>query len=191
MIKLLNEKIFFPMRRVGLVDRLSPYLSDYDSILDIGASCGRLSSEISENLGGRDFVGVDVHVQDNTAIEIREYDGRHLPFDDNSFDCAMIVDVLHHDLEPEKVLEEAKRVSRKAIVIKDHWWKTRADFNRLKFVDWWGNISYGIRLPYNFIHIDQWPKLFSQLDLEIVDEEIFRFSSLDLCNHLIYKVEIK
>ena len=50
------------------------------------------------------------------------YNGRELPFADETFDLVTIVDVLHHAEDPEAVVREALRVLRPDghVVIKDH-----------------------------------------------------------------------
>jgi ubiquinone/menaquinone biosynthesis C-methylase UbiE len=48
------------------------------------------------------------------------FDGRHIPDEDNSIDVLMLVDVLHHTDDPGILLSEARRVTRRAVVLKDH-----------------------------------------------------------------------
>ncbi|MCA9371997.1 class I SAM-dependent methyltransferase [Candidatus Woesebacteria bacterium] len=128
-IKWINENIVFPLRWNYLVAYLSPYLQNATDVLDLGASCGRLANELSKKFPKIHFVGVDTHVQPKTFIPIKKYDGKKIPFPDNSFDCVMIIDVLHHDKNPEHILKEAKRVSRKYILIKDHYWNLNSTLN--------------------------------------------------------------
>ncbi|MFH1712795.1 MAG: methyltransferase domain-containing protein [Candidatus Jacksonbacteria bacterium] len=95
------------------------------------------------------MIGTDVHIQPKTFIPIIQYDGKKLPFPDESFDAVILVDVLHHDEHPEIILEEAKRVAKKFILVKDHYWENNLDFQLIKFADYFGNKPYGIKLPYN------------------------------------------
>ena len=44
------------------------------------------------------------------------FDGKNLPFSDDSFDCALLSDVLHHVASPEALLREVRRVARRVIV---------------------------------------------------------------------------
>ena len=71
LINLLNERILFPLRWGYLVEKLSPYLKDSNKILDLGASCGGLANELSKNLPKADFIGIDVHIQPKTFIQVK------------------------------------------------------------------------------------------------------------------------
>ena len=61
-----------------------------------------------------EITGVDVLVRPKNHIPVQLFDGRQLPFPDQSFDAVMFVDVLHHTDDPSVLLREAKRVARKA-----------------------------------------------------------------------------
>jgi ubiquinone/menaquinone biosynthesis C-methylase UbiE len=188
-LKLLDEKILFPMRWKYLVRRLSPRLKNSKKVLDLGASCGRLASNLAKELPGTNFIGVDTFVQPKTYIPITKYDGEHIPFPNNSFDCVMIIDVLHHDNNPEKILKEAKRVSKKYILIKDHYWNNKIDLFLLKFSDYIGNKPYAVKLPYNFLKSTEWNDLIQNLNLEQVESEKFRFNVADPCKHVIFLLQ--
>ena len=186
LFRLFNEKIGFPLRWRYLVQRLRPYLKNSKNVLDLGSSCGRLANELSKKLPQIDFIGVDTHVQSKTYIQIKKYDGKKLPFPDNSFDCVMIIDVLHHNKYPEIILREAKRVSKSFILIKDHYYKNKFDFMLLKYADYVGNKPYGIKLPYNFLTTDEWQNLIRNLNLKIIKSEKFRYNNVDPCKHIIF-----
>ena len=185
----LDERVLFPARTRYLVDWLSPHLADCSKILDLGASDGRVAHALSEKVPA-EFIGCDVHVAPQTLIPIVPYDGRTLPFDDHSFDCVMIIDVLHHDIEPALVVQEAKRVSRKHIVIKDHYYDNGWDFLGLKIMDYIGNAPYGIRLPYNYLNDAAWRAMFQTLDLRIIHEAKFRYNLIDPCKHVLFKLTV-
>ena len=189
LIKLFNTKIALQLRWKYLTDRLFPYLNESYSILDVGASCGRLSNELSKNLPKSKFVGIDTNLQPDVLIPIKKYDGRHIPYPDNSFDCVMLIDVLHHDAKPEKVLKEAKRVSKKHILIKDHYWENHIDYYLLKYADYIGNKPYDIILPYQFLNISQWQKLIDKTKLSVRRTETFKYNLVDPCKHIIYLFE--
>jgi SAM-dependent methyltransferase len=55
-------------------------------------------------------------------IDVAVYDGRVLPFEDDTFGLVTIVDVLHHAESPRAVLSEALRVVDRhgLVVVKDH-----------------------------------------------------------------------
>ncbi len=45
------------------------------------------------------------------------YDGKHLPFPDQSFDASLLLMVLHHTPDPKIVFSEAARVGKELVVI--------------------------------------------------------------------------
>jgi SAM-dependent methyltransferase len=189
LLKLFNEKVTFPLRWKYLVNHLSPYLTDVNNVLDLGASCGRLAYKLSERLPQINFVGIDTYVQPKIYIPIKEYNGTNIPYPDNYFDCVMMVDVIHHIEHPEIVLNEAKRVSKKYILIKDHYWNNKFDLVLLKLADYNGNKPYGVNLPYNFLKIADWNSLFKDHNLRTINTEKFRCNVVDPCRHIIFKLE--
>lgn len=186
--KILNEKILSPWRWQLLLKRLSPYIGDTKTILDVGVGDGGLSSELLK-IHKISIKGIDPHPQDKTFIPIIWFDGITIPFKDKTFDMAMINDVLHHDNHPEIILSEAKRVAKKYVLVKDHYFTNLFDFFLLKWTDYLGNASYGVNLPYNYLTIDSWKKLFKELGLSIVSLEMFRYNILDPSNHVIFLLE--
>lgn len=177
-----------PLRYNYLTTILTPYLEDCKTVLDLGASSGRLAKNIQNKLD-IEFVGVDKYLQPERVIPIIKCDGKNLPFKNNSFDCVMIIDVLHHDSNPQKIIEEAKRVTKKYILIKDHYWDNKVDLALLKFGDYIGNKPYGIDLYYNFLNMQSWNALIKKNNLTIVKSQKFRYNVLDYCKHVIFKLK--
>jgi len=171
-----------------LTNILIPYLEDCKTVLDLGASSGRLAKNIQDKLDIK-IVGVDKHLQPERFIPIIKCDGKKLLFKNNSFDCVMIIDALHHDNNPQKIIEEAKRVTKKYILIKDHYWDNKVDIALLEFADYIGNKPYGIDLYYNFLNMKSWYALIKKNNLTIVKSQKFRYNVLDYCKHVIFKLK--
>jgi SAM-dependent methyltransferase len=51
--------------------------------------------------------------------KVQLYDGSRIPFDDNTFDLAMCITVLHHIPDNEASLRELRRVAKRVVVIED------------------------------------------------------------------------
>jgi len=147
-----------------LSDIIGSYLEDVEKVLDVGCGDGKIDNLIMQKKTV-DISGVDVLVREDTYIKVREFDGEHLPFEDNSFDAVLFVDVIHHIDNPGIILSEAKRVAKRKIIIKDHLSKSKLDDITLKFMDYVGNAHYGVRLPYNYMSKKQWEELFSMFNL--------------------------
>ncbi|MGD1996357.1 MAG: class I SAM-dependent methyltransferase [Anaerolineae bacterium] len=174
------------LRHGYLADILAPYVDGCDTVLDVGASWGRLAQRLSRSSGGLDVVGVDVAVESQAHIPLLGADGRELPFASNTFDCVMMIDVLHHDDNPRQLLKEAKRVSTGQVVVKDHYWENEWDLILLRCADYIGNRLYGVELPYVFLNLDSWRSLIGSEGLRIVSSSKFRFTVLDPCKHVVF-----
>ena len=99
LLDLLNKNILFSLRQNYLINILSHYLIGCKTALDLGSSSGELAKKIQDKTGVN-FSGVDTYIQPKSFIPVIKYDGKTLPFKNNSFDCVMIIDVLHHDTNP-------------------------------------------------------------------------------------------
>ncbi len=70
----------------------------------------------------RGFRVVPVDVCDNAmhwGVRPMLYDGVRLPIETSVFDVALLLTVLHHTADPERVLLEAARVADRVVVIED------------------------------------------------------------------------
>jgi SAM-dependent methyltransferase len=186
----LDERVLFPARTKYLLQHLPNHLVDVESVLDVGASDGRLAHAMSGSVAAT-FQGCDVLVPEKTLIPVVAIDGKTLPFEDNAFDSVMIIDVLHHDTDPIHLLREAKRVAKQFILLKDHYFDNRLDFFGLQVMDFVGNYPYGISLPYNYLDIPTWKEMFDSLGLLVTFQSQFRFNPIDPCKHVVFKLEIQ
>jgi len=64
-------------------------------------------------------------------------------------------------------LREAKRVARRAIVLKDHTADGALADLILRFMDWVGNAHHNVILPYNYWSEQRWRTAFAELGLGI------------------------
>lgn len=166
--------------------------------LDVGCGSGELAMSIKANRPNIELTGVDVYVRENTALEVLEFDGSHLPFADKSFDFVMISDVLHHANDPASLLRECKRVARNYIFIKDHICDSNWDRQVLSFMDWVGNRGYGVVLPYNYLSSKEWTMLYKQIGL-VLEESLEKLDlypqpfslAFDRSLHFISRLAIK
>jgi SAM-dependent methyltransferase len=137
------------------------------SILDVGCGDGLLAERLALRRPDLQITGIDVLVRPNTRIPVTAFDGRRIPRPDHSVDVSMFVDVLHHTKEPEALLREARRVTRRLILIKDHNRGGRLSRALLHFMDCVGNARYGVPLPHNYLSRREWDDMFRRLDLRI------------------------
>lgn len=85
-------------------------------VLDLGAGDGYVGEVVRRDTGA-EVVLADVVDFNRTALPLVLYDSRTLPFPSAHFDLALLVYVLHHARDAERVLAEARRVTRGAIVV--------------------------------------------------------------------------
>lgn len=185
------EKDFQKKRYPFLGQLLAPYLGEFEKILDVGSASGALAKHIYNISPNKNFEieGVDVVVPEKTHIPVTKYDGKKLPFADNSFDCVLIVDILHHDENPENIIQEAVRVSKGVVLIKDHYWDNKFDFWILSVFDYIGNKPFGIPLAYNFLKMETWEKMFSSQQLIISEVKTFKEHKTDLRKNVLFKIK--
>lgn len=166
LVERLHEGLVFPRRVRILAQRIAPHLPETGSALDLGCGDGRIAASVGAMRPGLSIRGADVLVRPKTHIEVDRFDGETLPYGDRSFDAVMIVDVLHHTSDPIRLLREAGRVCRGALVIKDHLsdpWLGRA---RLTLMDAVGNARHGVHLANAYWKRARWREAFRELGLE-------------------------
>ena len=94
------------------------YLDSADRILDVGAGNCILCRELCRR--GYDVVPVDLkNLSFVDEVVPVVYDGAAFPFGKDSFDVALLITVLHHAPDPDAVLEEVRRVTKRIIVIEE------------------------------------------------------------------------
>ncbi len=152
----LHTRLVFPRRIRKLAAHIAPLLPRDASILDVGCGDGMLGRTIRRERPDLALTGVDVLVRPRTYIPVREFDGLTLPAEGMSVDVILLVDVLHHAVDPVRLLLEAARVARQAIVIKDHVQASWLDRQTLRVMDWTGNAAHGVALPYNYWTAKEW-----------------------------------
>jgi len=158
-------------RRVRvLADHIGALIPRNASVLDVGSGDGLLASAVLERRPDLAWDAIDTLVRTDTHVPVRAFDGTRLPCADAQHDVVLFVDVLHHTDDPMVLLREAVRVARTALVIKDHLREGIAAGPTLRFMDWVGNASYGVSLPYNYWDASQWERARRELDLRTEEE---------------------
>jgi SAM-dependent methyltransferase len=164
MLDALHSRLIFGRRVRVLAQAIADRLPQGARVLDIGCGSGDLAALIMRQRPDVRIEGIDVLVRPETAIPVTAYDGQHMPFADGHFDAAIIVDVLHHTDDPEAVMREAARVAQ-IVVVKDHLRNGVAAYSTLRAMDWVGNVSHGVRLPYNYLSSAEWESAWNRLGL--------------------------
>ena len=93
-----------------------------------------------------------------------------IPFADETFDVVLLADVLHHDPEPHRLLEECVRLTRRILLIKDHKVDGFLAWHRIALLDWAANAPYGVPCLYRYNSPAQWAELHRRHGLKVVRE---------------------
>lgn len=168
LLRAIHKKTVFDRRVRVLRDHLLEYLPAQGRVLDVGCGNGLIDKAMMESNPGLEIEGIDVLIREHSHIPVSLFDGRSIPHADDSFDVVLFVDVLHHTEDPARLLAEAVRVGRHAIVLKDHVTDGFLAVPFLRFMDWVGNAPHGVALPYNYWSRRRWDETFAQLDLNQV-----------------------
>jgi SAM-dependent methyltransferase len=166
LIDYLHNHYISKRRVIQLCKHIQHYLPRTGAILDVGCGDGAITRSLADISPGCRFEGIDVLLRPETNISVKMFDGVSIPYDDNSFDAILLIDVLHHIQNPLRILKEAKRVTRKTIIIKDHVLHGLLAEKMLCFMDDIGNLKYDIVLPYNYFTMDEWQNTFQDVGLD-------------------------
>ncbi len=161
----LHGSLVFSRRTRVLSKCFAEMLPADTKVLDVGCGDGLIDHLITQRRPDVTISGVDLIVRSQTHIPVAAFDGKRIPFEDGAFDIVMFVDVLHHTDDPETLLREARRVARRAVVLKDHTRDGLLAGPTLRFMDWVGNAPHGIPLPYNYWPERRWREAFARLGL--------------------------
>ncbi len=156
-----------------LVRRITPLLRSGDAILDVGCGNGTLARAILDAPAcppGVTATGLERFRRGGEPIEVIQYDGGTIPLPDRSFDLVILADVLHHEDEPDRLIAECARVSRRLLVIKDHQVRGPLAQQRISLIDWAANAPYGVRCLYRYNTPGQWEQVRARHGLRLVQE---------------------
>ena len=162
-----HAKLVFNRRVQALIDALGAQIRSGDHILDVGAGDGQIALGVAQSQSNTRVEGIDIMIRPETHIDVTVYDGTTIPFEDNSVDVVTFVDVLHHTDVQARLIAEAARVARRAVIIKDHLSENGLDHATLRFMDWIGNAPHGVVLPYNYASRQTWDTWFSEAGLRV------------------------
>lgn len=178
-------------RTEKIINTFDDFINKSEKILDIGAGGGWIGKEIQKRKGASVTL-LDIIDFNQTDLNFILYDGKNIPFPDNYFDTSLLIFTLHHCNYPLKVLEEAKRVTKKKIIIVEDiptFWLNKIF---LYFWDIWTNLPSLIRPPgenitFNFKTIPGWQKIFNDFQLKIIFQK--EFQSNRLIHHTLFIIE--
>ncbi|MFK7951627.1 MAG: class I SAM-dependent methyltransferase [Ekhidna sp.] len=84
--------------------------------LDIGSGTGRFAKYLLD-MGHKVNMLDVIDKSEFSELGLTLFDGKNIPFDDQSFETSTVMFVLHHTDDQDELIEECKRVTSKYIII--------------------------------------------------------------------------
>lgn len=154
---------------------LSEYFKDKEKILDFGCGDLSLSKSLKKIYPFLEITGVDVtnFPKRSKNIKFIIYDGKTLPFKNNSFDTVIAFYVFHHSENAFSSFEECVRVAKYRIIFIESVYRYRFELPFMKMMDWIYNKvkPESIPLSYQFFSYGNWIKVFAKHQLRIVSSK--------------------
>ena len=156
-------------RAEGFISIFKEFIPPASRVLDIGGGWG-FYVEPLKRLRDCEVTVLDVVEPRFRKAPVVVYGGEKMPFPDQSFDVSLLVTVLHHVPNPEKILAEAKRVTRRVVIVIEDlyrnafgriWTILRDTFYTLEFM---GH-------PRNFRKREEWSQCFRRLGFQVKSEK--------------------
>gem|GEM_PF-312384 len=187
MLATLNQKLDFnqlfskALFKLWLLDAnrklswIEAWMKPAGLVLEIGSGPGSVY-QVVKGLGHQ-VTALDVEDQSlcDSARPII-FDGQQIPFDNDKFDTALVLTVLHHAQDPDQVLREAARVASRVIVIEDIYFG-KLHRRLTEFADSLCNFEF-LNHPHNNRSHSQWLETFQNLKLNLRHQEIHRIAGL-------------
>jgi ubiquinone/menaquinone biosynthesis C-methylase UbiE len=153
------HKPIYEHRLKVLVAEILPRLRSGDRVLDVGCGNGTLGAALMADPRcprGVTVEGLERVVRGGEPIKVHAYDGKTMPLGDKSVDAVIVADVLHHEEQPDRLLHECVRVSRRLVIVKDHRISGPLSKWRVSLMDWAANAPYGVPCLFRYNTLEQW-----------------------------------
>ena len=144
---------------------LEDHLNESDFVLDVGAGTGLVADLIRKKIKFGIF-GIDIFNLNRIQTSILTYDGKNIPFCNNTFSAVLCCFVLHHTEYQEPMIIEMKRVTSSKIYIFEDIPITIFDKIMLKIHDLRSRVKYNSK-KLQFRRSEDWQEIFKKYDLKI------------------------
>jgi ubiquinone/menaquinone biosynthesis C-methylase UbiE len=137
-------------------------------IIDIGCGTGHLSKILQDH--EYDVLAIDVRNRVQVeGIQFSLYDGKKIPVHDLSYDTSLLMTVLHHTPDPEAVIKEALRVSRRVVIIEDVY-ESASEKIKTFVLDSVFNLEF-FGHPHSNKTDAEWKEYFASEDIRLLSED--------------------
>lgn len=185
--RLLQKDLLQPLllgRTKKYLELVLPYLKGPKDIVDIGCGMGHTAVLLQQK--GYKVTGLDI-VNSSFTKEFTPilYDGQKMPFADKQFDVALLLMMLHHTPNPDKIINEAARVSRELVIIEDIY-SNRLHKYATYFFDSLLNMEFRGH-PHTNKTDNEWQKLFARQGMKVISVK-YKWSYI-VFRHAVYHLE--
>ncbi len=176
-----------------ILGQLSSGTKTHHDCLDVGCGDMVIAENIAKKITQTNWKCIDIHplpenLKENPRWEkYSQFDGKHIPFQDKSFDVVAFCDVLHHAGENTgKLLTESARTAR-IVIIKDHFENGIYSRTMLQLMDFVGNWAYGVNIPKKYFTRESFAELCENAGLELVhmNDNIQLYKHLPLLRNIL------
>ena len=170
-----------------MADLIVPFIDPGNRILDIGCGAGKLGEAVLDHHNcplGIIYLGLEKARRGDEFIKVIQHQEGPLPFEDKEFDLVILADVLHHEENEEQLLNEAIRVAKRFVVIKEHKPEGFLGFFRICVMDWAANRPFPVKLLHRYHTLPEWYEIFKKTNLIPVQEKV----SIDLYPHFYNRI---
>lgn len=143
------------------------FIDPSDEVLDVGSGMGLVADLVWKNIT-KNIKCIDVIDINRSRVPLSIYDGKYIPFPDESFDIVLCAFVLHHMTHQEILINEMIRTTRSKIIVLED--------TPLNIIDRLFNLNHAItsKIKYRsgkmkFRNVEEWKSLFSGLGLTIAN----------------------
>lgn len=155
--------------------RYQAHLIGVRSILDIGVGSGLALRYLMQQHPDLDFTGVDIRDLrlSDVCVPLQVYNGYTLPFKSKRFDVSLLFYVLHHCQNPERVLDEAIRVTRQKLLIIEEFNLPGADDVSLEVTERLSHRALGLPsdMPYQLFDRAEFETMIKRRSLIEIDRQ--------------------
>jgi len=168
-------------RKLSMVEN---WIAPGQRLLEVGSGPGSVIEVFRE--AGHDVTGLDI--ADNafsSELVPVVYDGRRMPFENDTFDAALILTTLHHTPDPDHIIRECARIARRIVIIEDVF-ETPLQERYTKLTDKFTNFEF-VGHPHTNRSDRGWHETFENMGLELVFTKVHAL--LKLYQQAVYVVE--
>lgn len=138
-------------------------------VLDIGGGWG-FYAEPLRRARDCEVTILDIVEPGFRKAPVTTYAGERIPFPDRSFEVSLLVTVLHHVPVPEKVLAEARRVTRRSVIVVEDLYRHRLGRGWTVLRDTFFTLEW-VGHPRQFRKKEEWRRSFEGLGFQVVSEK--------------------